>query len=255
MNILLTNDDGIFSEGISALKTALAAEHEVWMVAPDIERSGASHAITLRDAVRMSELDERVYSCGGTPADCVLYTLLGAVGCEPDVVISGINHGPNIGTDIVYSGTVAAARQAAFMGHPGIAVSLVGQSRPLNFGLAADFIARNLDLMISLWLPDHVLNVNVPNVFGIVPNVAVTKPARRIYRDHLVDFTAPNGEKYFFLQGSLNEAIIEPGSDWDVVKNEDISVSPIYLHPLNHSEDEAYHRAVFERPGVAETGA
>lgn len=248
MKILLTNDDGIFSDGIAALKQAFEPDHEVWMVAPDTERSGTSHAITLRDAVRMSQVGEREFSCGGTPADCVLYSLLGAVDVEPDVVVSGINHGPNIGTDIIYSGTVAAARQAALMKRPAVAVSLVGMQIPLNFALAADFMARNIELMTSLWLPDHILNVNVPNVFSKRPEIVVTHPARRIYRDRLVDFSAPNGERYFFLQGSLNEAVIEPGSDWDAVKQENISVSPIYLHPLNHSEDEAYHEAVFDRP-------
>ena len=248
MKILITNDDGIFSEGITTLKNALIADHDVWVVAPDTERSGTSHAITLKDAVRMSRIDERTYSCGGTPADCVLYSLLGAVDLDPDIVVSGINHGPNIGTDIIYSGTVAAARQAALMDRPAVAVSVVGMQGPLNFELAADFIAQNIELIAELWLPDHILNVNVPNVFKQVPEVVVTHPSRRIYRDRLSDFTAPNGERYFFLQGSLDDAVIDSGSDWDAVKNKKISVSPIYLHPLNHSEDEAYHTAVFTRP-------
>ena len=139
MKILITNDDGIFSEGITTLKNALIADHDVWVVAPDTERSGTSHAITLKDAVRMSRIDERTYSCGGTPADCVLYSLLGAVDLDPDIVVSGINHGPNIGTDIIYSGTVAAARQAALMDRPAVAVSVVGMQGPLNFELAAEW--------------------------------------------------------------------------------------------------------------------
>ena len=250
MKVLLTNDDGIFSEGIAALKTALERDHEVWMIAPDVERSGASHAITLKDAVRMSQVGERSFACGGTPADCVLYSLLGALDVEPDIVVSGINHGPNIGTDIIYSGTVAAARQAALMKRPAVAVSLVGMQSPLNFALAANFIAMNLDLMTSLWQSDHILNINVPNVFESVPHVLVTHPARRIYRDHLVDFSAPNGDRYFFLQGSLNDAVTEPGSDWDAVIHDDISVTPVYLHPLNHTDDAEYHRTVFKRPEI-----
>ncbi len=246
MKILLTNDDGIHSEGIESLKNYLENDHEVWTVAPDVERSGTSHAITLRDAVRMSRIDDRSYSCGGTPADCVLYSLIGAVDVDPDIVVSGVNHGPNIGTDIIYSGTVAAARQAALMKKPAIAVSVAGTKPPYNFDLASEFVSRNLELMLDLWLPDHFLNINTPNTFDITPDIEVTHPARRIYRDHLVDFTAPSGERYFFLQGTLNEAVIEEGSDWDAVKNDRISVSPVYLHPLNHSEDKAYRSARFK---------
>lgn len=254
MKLLVTNDDGIDSAGIDTLVSYLERDHEVCVVAPSVERSGVSHAITLRDAVRISERGPNRYSCAGMPADCVLYTLLGAVPFEPDMVISGINHGPNIGTDIIYSGTVAGARQAALMKVPGVAVSLAAMTGPLNFGLAADFVTRNLDLMAQLWHPDHFLNINVPNVHGPVPKTVVTHPARRIYRDELVDFTAPNGDKYFFLQGSLNEAHIQAGSDWDAVRKRRISVSPIYLHPVNHTEDEQYHAAQFELPaGGSET--
>ncbi len=248
MRVLVTNDDGIFSDGIEALRCALARRHEVWVVAPDVERSGISHAITLRDAVRMSRVDERSYSCGGTPADCVLYSLLGALEVRPEVVVSGINHGPNIGTDIIYSGTVAAARQAALMECPAVAVSLVGSRHRLDFARAADFVARNIELITTLWLPDHFLNINVPNALEPVPDVAITHPARRIYSDELVDFTAPRGDRYFFLHGSLDGAVAEEGSDWAAIKGGRISVSPVYLHPLNHAEDEAYHRAVFEPP-------
>ncbi len=250
MKILLTNDDGIFSEGIATLKKALEADHEIWTVAPDIERSGTSHAITLKDAVRMSEVGERTYSCGGTPADCVLYSLLGAIDVEPDLVISGINHGPNIGTDIVYSGTVAAARQAALMKRPAVAVSLVGMQGPLNFGLAAEFVTQNVQLISDLWLPDHFLNINVPNIFYESPPAVLTHPARRIYRDHLEQFTSPNGEKYYFLQGTLDEAEVEHGSDFEAVTDHKISVSPVYLHPLNHAEVGAYQTAAFVTPGL-----
>jgi 5'-nucleotidase len=248
MIILLTNDDGIGSEGISTLRARLEEDHEVWTVAPDGERSGMSHAITLHGAVRIRRVGERSFSCVGTPADCILYSLLGAVDVSPDVIVSGINHGPNIGTDILYSGTVAAARQAALMNRPAVAVSLVEMDEPRNFDLAARFIAENLDLMVSLWHPDHLLNVNVPNVHGHRPRVRVTRPARRIYRDHLVDFSAPNGERFFFLQGTLNDAVIEEDSDWAAIRDSDISVSPIFLHPLNRSEDRAYHEAVFRQP-------
>lgn len=247
MRILLTNDDGVESEGLRTLQQSLADGNDLWIVAPDAERSGTSHAITLREAVRFNSLGHQMFSCGGTPADCILYSILGAIPFEPEVIVSGINHGPNIGTDIIYSGTVAAARQAALMGYPGIAVSVAGDDERLNFAAAGNFVARNIELMISLWRPDHFLNINVPNSFNGDGDVIITHPARRIYRDHIVDFTAPRGEKYFFLEGSLNEAVSDDGSDWHAVINNDISISPIYLHPVNHDEDERYRGADFSR--------
>ena len=250
MKILLTNDDGIFSEGIATMRKALEPHHDVWTVAPDVERSGMSHAITLKDAVRVSEVGDRSYSCSGTPADCILHSLLGAIDVEPDLVISGINYGPNIGTDIVYSGTVAAARQAALMKRPAVAVSLVGMQGPLNFELAAQFVSQNVELIAELWLPDHFLNINVPNVFDESPPAVLTHPARRIYRDHLEQFTSPSGERYFFLLGTLDEAELEHGSDFEAVTDHKISVSPVYLHPVNHSEDGAYQAAEFVTPGL-----
>ena len=255
MIILLTNDDGIESAGILAMADVLTSGHEVWMVAPDIERSGTSHAITLRDAVRISEIRTRTYACGGTPADCVLFALLGAIPVKPDVVISGINHGANLGTDIIYSGTAAAARQAALMDRPSIAVSLVGGSPPNDFRLAARFVEENLSLLVGLWSPDHFINVNVPDIELCEPDgrtvrVQVTHPTRRIYRDHLVDFTAPSGDKYYFLQGSLVESGLEEGSDWAAVSGGRISVSAVHLHPLKHEDDAAYRGAVFREPAL-----
>lgn len=252
MKILLTNDDGIDSEGLRILKQFLSDGHEVWTVAPDTERSGTSHAITLRDAVRFNPLDDRTYSCGGTPADCILYSILGAIPFNPQVIISGINNGPNIGTDIIYSGTVAGARQAALMGFPGIAISVTSYEQPLDFPAAAAFLTENIVQMVSLWRSDHFLNINVPNSLAAGSKVVITHPARRIYRDNIVDFTAPHGEKYFFLDGSLNDAVSDTGSDWHAVTNNDISVSPIYLHPVNDDEDEKYRKTAFSMPLVSD---
>ena len=250
MTILLTNDDGIQSDGIAAVRRVLEREHDVWTVAPDAERSGASHGITLREPVKISQIEERIFACGGTPADCVLYSLLGAIEVVPDIVVSGINHGPNIGTDIVYSGTVAAARQAALMDTPGVAVSLVGSDGPLDFELAAQFIGTNIELIRQLWLPDHILNINVPNEFTGTPRASLSHPARRIYRDRLERYTSPRGEDFFFLRGAPDEAVVEKGSDWEAVCNNRISISPVFLHPMNRSESFAYHEAAFVTPNV-----
>ena len=245
MIVLLTNDDGVESPGLKALAETLSPEHEVWIVAPDGERSGTSHAITLRNAVRIKEVGERRYSCAGTPADCVLFSFLGAIPVKPAVVISGINLGPNLGTDIIYSGTVAAARQAALMGHPAVAVSLADFRPPLFFNTAADFVAKNLETMIRMWNGDHFLNINVPNSSEPVLPAVITHPSRRTYHDKVVSFVAPTKEVYYFLESRPVEAKQEEGSDWGAVSQGSISVSPIYLHPLNNADYLAYERVEF----------
>ena len=133
MRILLTNDDSIASEGIKALISALSPAHDVWVVAPETEKSGGSHSITLRDSVRVRMVGEQRFSCRGTPADCVMIAVLGLVPRDIELVISGINHGPNLGTDILYSGTAAGARQSALMGIPSVALSIGAYVPPFDF--------------------------------------------------------------------------------------------------------------------------
>ncbi|MFP4363950.1 MAG: 5'/3'-nucleotidase SurE [Spirochaetia bacterium] len=245
MNILLTNDDGVTSPGIYALKDALEPEHSVCIIAPDTEQSGTSHKITLKDPLRVKEVEDRVLSCGGTPADCVMIAYLGAAPEKPDLVISGINFGPNLGTDIIYSGTAAAARQAALMGYPGIAVSLATYTPPFHFEQAAAFIAKNLMLFLDLWAVDHFINVNFPNSLDPFTKVEITHPTRRRYNDSLEKFKAPNGDLYYFLKGTKVESDGIEGSDFSAVDRGSVSVSPVYLHPVNHEEDKAYRNAGF----------
>lgn len=245
MILLLTNDDGISSQGIATLREVLSREHEVWTVAPDAEKSGTSHGLTIKGAVRMRQLADRVYSCGGTPADCVLLSLSGAIPVKPDMIISGINMGPNLGTDIIYSGTAAAARQAALMGYSGVAVSLAADRPPYRFEAAAEFVLRRLQLFRKLWTPEHFLNINVPVSDGTRKlEAVVTQPSRRMYKDKLVSFDAPDGDTYYFLQGSLVESGLEEGSDWWAVSQGKISVSPIHLQPINHKDEDIYVEAL-----------
>jgi len=245
VKILLTNDDGIESPGLQALLDVLGNDHEVWIVAPDRERSGTSHSITLHEAVRFRPLGERRFACGGTPADCVLFSVLGAVPVRPDLVVSGINLGPNLGTDIIYSATVAAARQAALMGLASVAVSVTGVRTPFYFDAAALFVARNAETVAKMWKGDHFLNINVPNQPGADLPVTITHPSRRTYRDKLSSFVAPNKDTYHFLQSVPAEAEADPGSDWEAVTAGSISVSPIYLHPVNHVDYLAYEEVEF----------
>ncbi|HUX20657.1 MAG TPA: 5'/3'-nucleotidase SurE [Spirochaetia bacterium] len=245
MKVLVTNDDGFESPGLRAMVDRLSVDHDVWVVAPESERSGTSHSISLHGAVRIRELEKQLYSCSGTPADCVLFSFLGAIPVRPDVVVSGINLGPNLGTDIIYSGTVAAARQAALMGHPSVAISVDGFRPPFHFEAAADFIRRNLRTIVERWGDDHFLNVNFPNVEKEEYEVVITHPARRIYRDKAVSFVAPNQDVYYFLEGTLIESDAVEDSDSFAVSRGDVSVSPVFLHPVKHADSEAYKTVDF----------
>ena len=245
MNILLTNDDGIGSLGLKALSTALEKKHNVWILAPDAERSAASHSITIHNPIRLKRMKDRSWACGGTPADCVILSMLGAIPVKPDLVISGINRGPNLGTDIIYSGTVAGARQAALMGVPAIAASLNTFTDPFYYEPVARFIAGNIETFLELWHPDHFVNINAPNEPGEVSGVRITHPSRRIYHDKLARFEAPDGNDYFFLYGSHIDAESEEGSDWDAVSHGYVSVSPVFLHPINRAEELAYREKIF----------
>jgi 5'-nucleotidase len=244
MRILLTNDDGIASDGIQTLLRMLAAEHEVWVVAPESEKSGGSHSITLKDTIRVRRVAERSFSCRGTPADCVLLAHLGLVPQAIEFVISGVNHGPNLGTDILYSGTAAGARQGALMGTPSIALSVNSYVPPFGFECAAEFAARNLEIFRDMWTDEHFLNINFPRSGCRDAKPVITFPSRRIYRDELQTYTAPNGDVFCFIGGALPDAHVEEGSDSMVVSSGGISISPIHAHPRNWVSIEDVYREV-----------
>lgn len=247
MKILLTNDDGVDSIGLDTLRRELSGSHTLRVVAPDRERSATSHAVTLHEEVVFHELGDDRYSCSGTPADCVLYTLLGAIDFVPDIVVSGINHGANLGTDIIYSGTVGAARQAALMNFPGIAVSLVSKEHDADFRPAAAFIRDNLFHLSSHWDNEHFINVNVPVTFLGGGSFTVARPAKRVYSDKLIERKGAGDKRAFSIQGSNSTATGDGITDWNVVENGGVSVSPIFLHPLNHSAKEAYYNRMVGR--------
>ncbi|MFP4483643.1 MAG: 5'/3'-nucleotidase SurE [Spirochaetaceae bacterium] len=247
MRVLLTNDDGIDSPGLEAIRDALEQDHEVWVLAPESERSAMSHYITIKDPVRCLQVDEQAFASSGSPADCVILGLLGALPIEPDVVVSGINIGPNLGTDIIYSGTAAAARQAAIMRKPGIALSIDGFDEPFHFEPFARFVREHLEELVSLWDVHHFININSPNTAEWNKPVEITSPSTRIYHDKLSEFRTPRGEVYFFMGGAPVTSELEPGTDWHAVSQGSISVSPIYINPVNHKEDAAYREAAFLR--------
>jgi 5'-nucleotidase len=244
MKILLTNDDGIQSPGLQLLKQALGRKHEVWVVAPESNRSASSHAITLREPTRIQEHAKREYICGGTPADCVLIGLLGLLPGDIDLVISGVNLGPNLGTDIIYSGTAAGARQGALMGKPALACSLNAYTPPFNLEIPVAYITEKAEALKRLWNGDHFLNINFPGDVAADAAVEITYPIQRIYEDELVRFKAPNGHLYCFIDGSLPRAEMEAGSDFLAVEEGRISISPVLIHPTNHEIEQHYRQAL-----------
>ncbi len=235
MRVLLSNDDGVHSSGLAALAAAFEGD-EVWIVAPDREQSASSHAISLHRPLRLHEVGPRRFAVDGTPTDAVYMGLNHVLkGARPDVVVSGVNHGPNLANDVLYSGTVAAAMEAALLGVHAIAVSLAG-GPPFDFGEAARF-AVALARRIAANPPPAplLLNVNVPP--GPVRGYRFVRLGRRTYGNEVVEKTDPRGRKYYWIGGeggAKNEDI--PGSDCNVAMKERlVSVTPLHLDSTHDS--------------------
>ena len=232
MKILITNDDGINSPGLQNLKATLSKDHDIWVIAPGGDRSGVSQSITLRDPVKIVQEGEQSWSCSGSPTDCVVYGTGGFIPGDIDLVLSGINLGPNLGTDLLYSGTAAAARQAALHGSPAIAVSLNKFQPPFNFQDVSDFVAEQLDSLVSLWEENCFFNMNFPAEMDVDSHLEWTWPAKRVYNDEVVKFEHPRGDgTYCFLKGSIISSQDDEGSDVLAVKRGNISISAISVCP------------------------
>lgn len=235
-SILVTNDDGIHSEGLRALAEALAPVGEVTVVAPDRERSAAGHALTLHRPLRASEVAPRWYRVDGTPTDCVTLAVMGMLKGRPRLVVAGINLGSNLGDDVTYSGTVSAAMEGTLLGIPAFAISQAGGGR-FDFAAAAGFARRLAALLLEEGLPpDTLLNVNVPAVppEGI-RGVALTRQGRRAYRESIVEKLDPRGKTYYWIGGSEPEWERLGDSDYDAVMAGKISLTPLRLD-LTHYE-------------------
>ncbi|MFP4178608.1 MAG: 5'/3'-nucleotidase SurE [Spirochaetaceae bacterium] len=231
MRILLTNDDGIDSPALDTMKNVLSREHEVWIVAPDGNRSGVSHSITLRNPVKVTMKEKNVYSCDGTPVDCIVLVQHNTIPAQPDLVISGINIGPNLGSDLIFSGTLAAARQAAMFGTPSIGVSLNTFTAPFYFHWPVEFIRKNLEVFAEHWQPNHFLNINFPNQEEPAEAVEITSPASLTYSTEVKEFIAPDGGFFTFYHGDMKGGSKTEGSDWMAVSRGRISVSPLQIYP------------------------
>jgi 5'-nucleotidase len=252
MNILLTNDDGVESKGILLLARALrdAGRGRVFVIAPDRDRSGVSHGITfLREPLRLREREADTWACSGNPVDCVIAGMLGALPEKPDLILSGINRGANLGTDLIYSGTAAAARQGSLFGVPSIALSLVEspQGGEYYWDMAVSLVLEKLDEFSARWEPDTFLNVNIPNSPEGPEGSRLTFPCLRQYQDGLSIMEAPGGERYCFALAGKADNRPEPGSDWDIVSRNLVSLSPVLIHPVNRTVSWAVNRTLNRR--------
>ena len=238
MNILLTNDDGIDSEGIIKLAQALrrGGKHAIFVLAPDSNRSGVSQSLSiLFDPIKLTEVSKDNWICSGTPVDCVIAACLGGKPCKPDVIVSGINRGANVGSDILYSGTAAAARQGAMFNIPSVALSLDGKKN-YCWDMACQYSADHLEEFINMWERDIFINVNIPNNAAGPDGIVRTWPARKNYHDTISSFKGPRGSDWCFLNPGNETADDEKGTDWDAVSRNLVSVSPVYIHPVVHRQ-------------------
>ncbi len=226
MRILVTNDDGIFSEGLIALVKALERIGETIVVAPASEQSASAHSLTLTRPLRIRQLDERQYSIDGTPTDCVTIALTKLLADRlPQIVVSGINYGGNLGDDVTYSGTVAGALEASVFGLPGIAFSLVTRSR-FEFEPAAEFAAKLTERVLRHGLPEGtILNVNLPP--GPIRGARLTHQGIKIARSEIIEGLDPRGRPYFWIGEQQTSWKEDAGSDYAAVAAQLVSITPL----------------------------
>ncbi len=239
--ILISNDDGIHAEGIQVLAKALQKIARVVVVAPDREQSASSHSLTLRRPLRVVRHSPWQFSVDGTPTDCVILAVHEVLKRRPDLVVSGINAGPNLGEDVHYSGTVSAAVEGALIGIPSVAVSLVAfEGRRFHFNTAALFAKkvchRLLKFPQSKRPEGFVLNVNIPNCpMDKVRGIEFTQLGKRDYGDVIFKKIDPRGKKYYWIGGSGYSFEDIPGSDGNAIEKKKISVTPLMVDMTDRS--------------------
>ena len=228
MKILMSNDDGVFAKGLAVLHDIVAREHDVTVFAPDRNCSGASNALSLHQPLRVQTMDSGYYSVSGTPSDCVHLGLSRILENDPELVVSGINHGANLGDDVVYSGTVAAATEGRYMGLPAIAVSLVGKDAK-HFETAAKVVLEIIRKLQTHPLPaNQILNVNVPDVpYEELKGIEVTRQGRRHRAEPMIEDTDPFGRTVFWYGPAGKEQDAGPGTDFHAIAEGYCSVTPL----------------------------
>jgi 5'-nucleotidase len=230
MHILLSNDDGYLAEGLVVLANALRGHAQISVVAPDRNRSAASNSLTLEMPLRAHYESNGFIKVDGTPTDCVHLAITGLLKEEPDMVFAGINHGSNLGDDVLYSGTVAAATEGRFLGLPAVAISLVG-SNPTHFSTAAQVAVTLLKRLQDQPLPqDTILNVNVPNVaFAELKGFQATRLGQRHKSEPVISSKDPRGRSIYWVGPPGGEQDAGPGTDFYAVNAGYVSVTPLQI--------------------------
>lgn len=229
MRLLLSNDDGYQADGLATLALALSDLADITVVAPDRNQSGASHSLTLDMPLRVGRTREGIHYVNGTPTDCVHLAITGLLDQEPDMVIAGINHGANLGDDVLYSGTVAAAVEGRFLGLPAIAVSLTGEHR--HFDTAGQAVRTLFQRLTESPLPpDTILNVNVPDVpYADLRGFAATRLGYRHRSEAVVEAVDPKGRPIYWVGAAGKGQDAGPGTDFHAVEHGLVSVTPLQL--------------------------
>lgn len=246
MNVLITNDDGIHAEGLFALKTAFDKIANVYVVAPDRPRSACGHSITLHKPLRADKVTLRdgstAFASNGTPSDCVSLGLLGIVDKKIDLVISGINRGPNLGWDLTYSGTVSAAMEGAISGVQSIAISVATYESDVNYSTAARLSVQIAQVLKEHKLPEStLLNINVPPIDSDIKGIRITKAGKRRYMGSLEKRSDPTGRDYYWLGGDQPVDSLDEGTDVKAIADDYISITPIHLDLTDYSALESIH--------------
>lgn len=236
MLILCTNDDGYRATGLGVLAGAAASLGDVRIVAPDREQSASSHSLTMHFPLRAFQVDERTTHVDGTPTDCVALAVGALLGQRPDFVFSGINHGANMGEDVLYSGTVAGAMEATILGIPAVAISYAGRD-PQGIPAYADLLAPLLQrITVREGFPaETLLNINLPAIPpDEVKGIRITRLGRRVYEDSITRASDPSGREYFWIGGGGVRWTAGTGTDFQAVEEGYISVTPLHLDLTNH---------------------
>ena len=236
MRILLSNDDGYFAPGLAVLAEAVRQIAQIDVVAPERDRSGASNSLTLSRPLRLQRAANGFYYVDGTPTDCVHLAITGLLTQEPNMVVSGINHGANLGDDVIYSGTVAAAMEGRFLGLPAIAVSLVGREGRY-FATAARVVLSLLDKLKSHPLPtDTILNVNVPDIpYDQLAGFEATRLGHRHKAEPVIKSADPHGNAIYWVGPPGAEADAGPGTDFYAIRQQRVSVTPLHVDLTRHA--------------------
>jgi 5'-nucleotidase len=237
--ILVTNDDGVHAPGIRALALALRELGQVHVVAPDREVSACAQSLTLTKPLRAETIEPYLHSVDGTPADCVNLALVKLLPRRPDLVVSGINRGANLGDDIFYSGTVGGAREGTFFGVPSIAMSLAVKTDP-DFGHAASFAQKIVRMVLDKGLPERtLLNVNVPP--GEPKGVAITIQGRREHEGTILEGLDPRRRTYYWIEEGRDNWVRDEVSDISAIRRGLISITPLQTDTTHHAVLQAFH--------------